>query len=113
LQAHHQIAGRDRRLAALVGARGMAAHAPQHDLEIVLGRHEGTGPRAERADLQPRHVVDAVHLLEGEAIEQPVLDHRQRASAPFPGGLEEEAHGAADPLGHLEAEAPQPNSGWR
>ena len=49
LQAGDQRAGRDERLAAGLRARGMAAQPAQHDLEIVLRRHQRAGAKPESA----------------------------------------------------------------
>ena len=74
----------------------MAADAFQHDLEIVLRRHDRPDAGLEVPDRQARHVVQAIDLLEGKALHQPVVQHGERALAPFLGGLEDEADGAVE-----------------
>lgn len=48
------------------------------------------------SDRQARHVVQAKDLVEGKALYQAVVEHRQRALSPFLRRLEDEAHDAVE-----------------
>src|SRR5690606_11439515 len=80
----------------LVRPRRVPTLAAQDDLEIVFRRHDRPDARLELADRKARRVVQAVDLVEGETREEPVVEHGERAPAPFLGGLEDEAHGAVE-----------------
>jgi hypothetical protein len=63
---------------------------------IVLCRHNRSHAGLEVPDGKARHVVQAVDLLEGEALHEAVGQHGERDLAPFLRGLEDEAHGAVE-----------------
>ena len=63
--------------------RARRVPAAPFDLDVDgIGRgHDRTGPDRERADRNARTVMHAVDLIDGEAVHQPVLDHRRGAGA--------------------------------
>ncbi len=74
----------------------MAALPPEHDLEIVLRRHQRPRRGGEPADREAGPVVQAVDLVDRPAGQQPVLQHGQRPAAPLLRRLEDKAHGPVE-----------------
>ena len=68
---------------------GVSAAAMDVDGELVGRGEERTRPDGEMAGGDARHVVEAVHLLDGEAVHQAVLEHGLAAAAAFLGGLKD------------------------
>ena len=86
----------DDRVDGQVRPRRVAAMPGDVDRELVGRRHDRAGPDGELADRQARHVVHAVDLLDAEALDQPVLDHRLAAAAAFLGRLEDDHRRAVE-----------------
>ena len=99
MQLRDQFARGENRVGRAVRLRGVAAAAANHDVESVGGRHDRPGTRLRTADGQIRPVMQRVHRIAGEALEQAVLDHRPCTAAAFLGGLEDEVHGAVEAAG--------------
>ena len=70
--------------------RRVPADPLEQDFEIVFGRHQRSAAGLKAADRQPRQVVETINLFKRKAFEQPIVQHRQCALAPFLGRLEEE-----------------------
>ena len=71
-------------------ARRMSAAPFDPDVDGIGGGHDRTGPDRERADRNSRTIMHAVDLIDGEAVKQPVLDHRCGAKAALFGGLKDD-----------------------
>jgi hypothetical protein len=80
-------------------ARRMGAAPVHHDLDMVGRGHDAARPHGEAAHLQPRQIVHAVDLADGEAGEQPVVDHRLGAGPALLRRLEDEHGGAGEGAG--------------
>ncbi|CFW40320.1 Uncharacterised protein [Bordetella pertussis] len=68
----------------------MAAAAVDRDLETIGRRHHRTRIDPHRARLEARPVVQGVDRVAGKRIEEPVVDHRLGAAAPFLRRLEDQ-----------------------
>ena len=69
---------------------GRAMPADTFDLDVPddIAVERRPGPHRRDARVQQRHIVEGIDLVEGEALQQSVGDHRPRAQAIFLGRLE-------------------------
>ena len=93
LQRHDQLRGADDGVHGLLGPRRVAGHALHSDAQLVCGAVEAAGAGVDLPDAQVGlHVqaVDGVHALHDAR-----GDHGLRAAHRLLGGLEQQAHAAA------------------
>ena len=74
----------------------MRAIAVNGDVEEVGAGHRRSRQDRDLAMIEVGRIVQAVDLVAGEFLEQPVLDHGARAAEAFFGRLEDEMHGAVE-----------------
>jgi len=97
LQAEHEMGlgigdvGREMRLGAAMSANAPESHGP-----AVGCRQHRPVAGSEARGCHARRVVQAVDGIAGEALEQPVLQHRDRTAATFLGRLEDQVQRAAE-----------------
>ncbi len=77
----------------------MAALADDADVELVRRGHDRAGADGEMADGNAGHVVEAVDLVDAEALHQAVLDHGLAAGAAFFRRLEDHHRRAVEIAG--------------
>jgi hypothetical protein len=75
---------------------GVPAFALDLDGEMVGGSHHRARTDSELADRQARIIVHAVKFVDAEALDQPVLEHGQRAGAALLGRLENDHRRAGE-----------------
>src|SRR5579864_218438 len=102
LQRRRDMGADDDRVDAGLGSRPMRADPGDVDVEEGAAGHHRTRADLKFADRQARAIVHAKDRVAGEAVEQPVGDHRFGAAEPFLGRLEDEMHGAVEILGRGE-----------
>ena len=78
---------------------GVPAFALNLNRQMVGGSHHRARTNSELADRQARIIVHAVKFVDAEALDQPVLEHGQRASAALLGRLENDHRGAGEIAG--------------
>ena len=76
---------------------GVPAAATHGDREAVLAGHDRPGAGVQVAGGEPGDVVQPVQAVDGEALEQPVVEHRLRAPAGLLRRLEQHPHGPVEP----------------
>lgn len=74
----------------------MPTTAGDGDGEVVFAGHDRPDAGVQVAGGLPREVVDAEHPIDGEAIEEPVVDHRASSEAGLLRGLEDDPHGPVE-----------------
>ena len=77
----------------------MRAVAVDGDVEEIGAGHRRARQDRDLAVVQVGRVVQAVDLVAGKFLEQPVLDHGAGAAEAFFGRLEDEMHGAVEVAG--------------
>ncbi len=90
------MTGDQHRVDRRVRMRAVAAAPVDRDLDAVRRRHRRAGRDADAPRRQAGPVVERVHLLGREALEQPVLDHRLGAGVALLSRLEDEIGGAVE-----------------
>ena len=103
------VIGDDHGVLGALGHRAMRAVAVDDDVEEVGAGHGGTGQDRDFAVVEVGRVVQAIELIAGKLLEQPVLDHGACAAEAFFGRLEDEMHGAVEiaRLGEITRRAEQ------
>ena len=81
LQGRDQLRADQNGIDAFVRTRRMSAQPFDLDVDGIGRGHDRTGPDRKRADRNSRTIMHAVDLIDGEAVHQPVLDHRGGARA--------------------------------
>ena len=76
----------------------MGAIAMNFDVKEIGAGHRRPRQDRDLAVIEIGRVVQAIDLVAGKSVEQPVLDHGTRAAEPFLGRLENEMHGAVEIL---------------
>ena len=71
-------------------ARRVPAASFDTDVNGIGRGHDRTGPDRKRADRNSRTIVHAIDLIDGEAFQQPILDHRRRTGATLFRGLKDD-----------------------
>lgn len=98
VQRRDHRACRQHDIVAHVWHRRVAAPAFDDDFEQVARRHHRAVPDRHPADGQSGPVVQAIHPLHRESLEQPVFDHHLAAGFVLFGWLKNDMDGAAEPL---------------
>lgn len=75
---------------------GVAAASGDVDGEVVLAGHHVAGAGEEMSGRGAGKVVQPVDAVEGEPLQQPVIDHRPGTTTGLLGGLEDGADGAVE-----------------
>ena len=103
------MSGDHDRIDAFVRARRVTALALETDAEAIRRRHHGAGADGEAADRDPRHVMQAINLLDGETLDEAFLHHLAGAAAALLGGLKYEDRSAVKVarLGQVASRAEQ------
>jgi hypothetical protein len=94
----HLCADQDR-IDGKMRPRGVSAFTLDLNGEMVGGGHHRARTDGELADRQARIIVHAVNFLDAEALDQPVVDHGERAGAALLGRLENDHRGAGEIAG--------------
>src|SRR5947209_3708033 len=84
------MGGYEDRVDGLLRPSGMAAPAPDQDVETSSTRHHRTGAQRKAADVEPRSAVKTEQAVAGKPLEEPVVEHGIRAGKRLLGGLEYE-----------------------
>ena len=96
LQRLHDRRAGDDRVDARVRAGGVRAVPLDVDDELVGRRHQRAGADGEMAERQAGHVVQAIDLLDAEALHHAVLHHRLAAGAALLRRLEDDDRRAVE-----------------
>ena len=100
LQRQDELRRGDDRIVGEVRQRRVAADAVDGDGEFIRRRHDAAGPDGELAGRQAGQIVEAIDLLDREALHQAILEHGASPCPAFFGGLEDE-HGLAVEIARL------------
>jgi hypothetical protein len=98
LDRHDDGGARHHRVDGQFGDAAMAALAGDLDLPIVDRGHHLAGVEVEFSLIEAGNVVQAEHGVDGEALEEPVPDHRRAALHRLLARLEDQPHGAVEVL---------------
>ena len=96
LRRGDDMAGNQNGIDGLVRVRTVSAAAFDVDLDAVGGRHHRSRSHGDLPRRQAGPVVQRVHLIRREALEQPVVDHGLAAAETFLARLKNEIRRAVE-----------------